>query len=306
MYARFACIVVTFLGVSLALTASHATDCCQVTVTDHSHFCKSAGGPNTNVFQCCEELDATGRAEGESCVFVTHPFGGDEITNYGRVRLDRYCDFDPGICVPGSRPTPVPPTPTPDLPRGNSVRLECDTFTLEGPRCPQRFFPDDPSPHCRPYACYGVLGSDPDPLYGGSNFVESCRDEVCGVPAQDRITAWCDYHQTCFYSHPECYCNLSCNQFTAGSVFGSDRNGQGIGCVLPLPTVTPTVVPGSCIGDCDGNRAVTVSELVTGVRIALGQASVDACSAMDADGGGTVSVNELVAAVAGALGGCRG
>ena len=61
---------------------------------------------------------------------------------------------------------------------------------------------------------------------------------------------------------------------------------------------------GDCAGDCDGDGAVTVSELVTGVRIALAQASVEACSSMDADGGGTVSVNELVAAVGVALDGC--
>jgi hypothetical protein len=68
------------------------------------------------------------------------------------------------------------------------------------------------------------------------------------------------------------------------------------------PTVTPTGGAG-CIGDCDGDGAVTVNELIAGVNLALGTAS-SPCPAIDRDGDGTVVVAELVSAVAAALDGC--
>jgi YVTN family beta-propeller protein len=91
---------------------------------------------------------------------------------------------------------------------------------------------------------------------------------------------------------------------------------------IPLPTsacgtpefcepkgITIGAIPGgchACTGDCNGDGRVVVNELVTGVRIALGQSNVETCSPMDADANGWVSVNELVAAVGAALNGCAG
>jgi len=68
------------------------------------------------------------------------------------------------------------------------------------------------------------------------------------------------------------------------------------------PTPTATFAIGECRGDCDGNGAVSVSELIRGVGDAL-QATHN-CPAMDFDESGTVSVGELVAAVRSALAGC--
>lgn len=70
---------------------------------------------------------------------------------------------------------------------------------------------------------------------------------------------------------------------------------------LSAPTPTP---PPSCAGDCDGDGAVTINELITGVNIALGTTSVAQCTAFDTDGDGLVAINELIAAVARALDGC--
>lgn len=60
-----------------------------------------------------------------------------------------------------------------------------------------------------------------------------------------------------------------------------------------------------CAGDCDGNGAVAINELIIGVNINLGQAGVGACPAMDANGNGAVAVNELIAAVNNSLRGCN-
>lgn len=71
----------------------------------------------------------------------------------------------------------------------------------------------------------------------------------------------------------------------------------------PVPTPTPTALP-ACVGDCDGSHQVTIGELITGVAIALGNAPVGVCTAMDRDGDGSVDISELLAAVANALSGC--
>jgi hypothetical protein len=62
----------------------------------------------------------------------------------------------------------------------------------------------------------------------------------------------------------------------------------------------------SCTGDCNGDRMVTVDELLLGVNISLGLASPSACPALDRNGDGTVSIDEIVSAVSNALQGCGG
>jgi len=47
-----------------------------------------------------------------------------------------------------------------------------------------------------------------------------------------------------------------------------------------------------------------VDELVTGVNIALGQADVSVCPALDTDTSGSVTIDELIKAVNHALSGC--
>lgn len=68
------------------------------------------------------------------------------------------------------------------------------------------------------------------------------------------------------------------------------------------PIVAP---PGFCPGDCNRDALVTVDELITAVRIALGEAAVDTCLDADLNGDGIVTVDELVTAVNAALLGCR-
>ena len=59
----------------------------------------------------------------------------------------------------------------------------------------------------------------------------------------------------------------------------------------------------TCAGDCDGDRSVTIDEVITSVRLALGESG--ACDAADRDRDGAVTIAELVAAVGTALSGCR-
>lgn len=60
----------------------------------------------------------------------------------------------------------------------------------------------------------------------------------------------------------------------------------------------------ACPGDCNADGEVTINELITGVNIALGSASVDSCEGVDVNGDGEVTINELIAAVNNGLNGC--
>ena len=70
---------------------------------------------------------------------------------------------------------------------------------------------------------------------------------------------------------------------------------------LTVATSLPAI---ACVGDCGGNGAVTVDELLKGVNIALGSTTLDTCGCFDRAGDGDVTVDELVAGVNAALGGC--
>jgi hypothetical protein len=70
----------------------------------------------------------------------------------------------------------------------------------------------------------------------------------------------------------------------------------------PPPTATPTVTP-SAPGDCNGDRRVSIEELIISVRIALGETAPTACAAADRNGDGEVRIDELIAAVNAALDG---
>jgi hypothetical protein len=59
-----------------------------------------------------------------------------------------------------------------------------------------------------------------------------------------------------------------------------------------------------CPGDCDESRTVSVHELVVGVRIALGNAMLEACPSFDSDASNEIEVAELIAAASHALNGC--
>lgn len=76
----------------------------------------------------------------------------------------------------------------------------------------------------------------------------------------------------------------------------------------PPPTAASTETPTVpvCVGDCDGNRIVTVDEVLRQVQISLGIGLVSECQAGDTDSSGTITVDEILAAVNVALDGCSG
>lgn len=62
----------------------------------------------------------------------------------------------------------------------------------------------------------------------------------------------------------------------------------------------------ACVGDCNGDGAVTVDELVRGLQAGLGTLSSSLCPSLDADTDGVVAVDEIVRAVRASVLGCPG
>jgi hypothetical protein len=87
------------------------------------------------------------------------------------------------------------------------------------------------------------------------------------------------------------------------------RSGSATPSLTPTgtSTATPTgTAAPACVGDCDGNRRVTVDELVLGVNISLERQSLDLCRPFDPSLNGKVEVNELIQGVNNSLGACPG
>jgi hypothetical protein len=59
-----------------------------------------------------------------------------------------------------------------------------------------------------------------------------------------------------------------------------------------------------CVGDCRGDGAVTIDEILALVNVALGNAPPSGCRAGDRDGDGRITIDELLTAVRNALNGC--
>ena len=60
----------------------------------------------------------------------------------------------------------------------------------------------------------------------------------------------------------------------------------------------------ACVGDCGGDGAVTVDDVLTMLNIALGSTPISACCAGDANGDHQITIDEILTAVNNALSGC--
>lgn len=82
------------------------------------------------------------------------------------------------------------------------------------------------------------------------------------------------------------------------------RYAEVIGLALAVMGMTCDRVSALCVGDCNGNNAVVINELVSGVGIALGDRELATCRNFDPDDDQQVAIGELVQGVRSAIDGC--
>lgn len=95
---------------------------------------------------------------------------------------------------------------------------------------------------------------------------------------------------------------------TPSFAFAAAARRAGAVAALLLILLDATASPAAplCAGDCDGNGQVGISELITGVNMALGLLPVTQCPLFDSNDDEQVGIAELIAAVNAALGSCGG
>ena len=84
-----------------------------------------------------------------------------------------------------------------------------------------------------------------------------------------------------------------------------DGSGDGVAqCDVGAFEYSAAELPPLCIGDCNGDRQVTIIEVVVMVNIALDTAQLSICLPGDANGDGEITIDELSRSVNAALTGC--
>lgn len=79
----------------------------------------------------------------------------------------------------------------------------------------------------------------------------------------------------------------------------------GIGAlVMAVQLIGAGLAHAACAGDCNGDRQVTVNELIVMVNVALEATPASQCEAGDVNGDGKITVEEIVAAADNAISGC--
>ena len=71
------------------------------------------------------------------------------------------------------------------------------------------------------------------------------------------------------------------------------RSTPALLALLWIATLAAPARAGFCGGDCNGDGAVTIDELVGGVNIALGRERVDQCPRIDGNSDGVLEISEL-------------
>jgi hypothetical protein len=183
------------------------------------------------------------------------------------------------------------------------------TGTDDGEPCTDIFSKCTTGDQCQSGSCIGefITCDDSDPCTIDScDPEEGCRSLSRQLSCNDGqlcTTDRCDSQLGCV--HEERPDGAGCDDGKECTTTDECRNGICVGLApgLSTPTVTPTS-PEPCAGDCNRDRLVTIAELITGVRIELGQQLLDQCPTLDARADGTVEIDELVRAVANALNGC--
>ena len=100
-------------------------------------------------------------------------------------------------------------------------------------------------------------------------------------------------------------CDADCRESFCGNAIAAGDAECDDGNLVNDDGCDITCLRSRCGGDCNGDGGGRIDELVTTVRVALGQADLASCAIADLDADRRVSIDELVHAVSRALDGCR-
>jgi hypothetical protein len=146
-----------------------------------------------------------------------------------------------------------------------------------------------------------------------SNCCELEWDGICASRAADECErrCMCEPVNDCCVAGEQAGCSLTaCEACVCGIDSFCCDEFWDTGCAEDLATAAECAsvcqcgAVGDCAGDCNGNGVVAINELISGVRISLGEAALSSCPAFDTNGNGQVSIGELIQAVNAALDGC--
>ncbi len=191
------------------------------------------------------------------------------------------CSEQTGMCETATPTSIVTPTPTPSPPPVPTPTPQCASEPCGGTCVSCPFCPPDQvcdGPPCLVGTCQEVTGSctcvtesvtpspSPTPV---ATPTEPCAANPCGGTCV--LCPPCTPGTIC----PETACQLG----TCSEVSGSCTCLAGVS--TPGPSATPTLpttfTPVPCLGDCNGDRKVTVDELVVAVGMLLGDLPLSAC-----------------------------
>lgn len=88
------------------------------------------------------------------------------------------------------------------------------------------------------------------------------------------------------------------------TITSSPTNTVAPSTFTPPPNATPIATRPVCDRDCNDDGAITVEELISAVREALGNSPAVGCGSFDRDGNGNIDIDELIRLVVAALRGC--
>lgn len=146
-----------------------------------------------------------------------------------------------------------------------------------------------------------------------SNCCELEWDGICAARAAEECErrCMCEPVNDCCVAGDQSGCSLPACEACVCEIdsFCCDEFWD-VGCAEDLATASECAsvcqcgAVGDCPGDCNGNGLVAINELISGVRISLGEADLAICPEFDTNGNGQVSIAELIQAVNAALDGC--
>lgn len=132
-------------------------------------------------------------------------------------------------------------------------------------------------------------------------------DIACSGTLQDKVTVFAGTGSGAFAA-PQDFA-LAMQSMPYGiAVADLNQDGRADLAVANMQKGTVSVLlnatPRPCPGDCNGDRTVTVDEILAMVNIALGEGSVASCTAGDTNGDRQITVDEILGGVDSALNGC--